>query len=344
MSPNPKNFVRKILLSLLIIFFVFSLSLFFYLRPYYNLVKKITGVSPLQFIKTSGGFKQTEGLVNFLLLGVAGANNEGANLTDSIMVASFDLKNNSLYLVSVPRDIWSKNLQDKVNSAYYYGEKRKKGDGFILSKTEIGDIVGLPIHYAILINFDQFSKLIDFLDGIEVIVENSFDDFKYPIAGKENDLCSGDKEFKCRYQHISFKKGPTHMDGVMALKFVRSRNAKGEEGTDFARGRREQKIIMAISDKILSRFKKFEFEASELEELYLLIDTLVKRDIENKEIVYLAKTFFSQKIIIKNITLSKDFFIVPNYQDYRGKYVLIPKDNDFKTIQNYIKQKIRVDN
>jgi anionic cell wall polymer biosynthesis LytR-Cps2A-Psr (LCP) family protein len=46
------------------------------------------------------------------------------------------------------------------------------------------------------------------------------------------------------------------MDGKRALIFARSRHAAGEEGTDFARSARQQKIIQAPSLQLMSPFNQ----------------------------------------------------------------------------------------
>ena len=81
--------------------------------------------------------------------------------------------------------------------------------------------MGQPVHYALLIDFSSFKKAIDVLGGVDVNVERSFDDFHFPIEGKENDSCNGDPTFSCRYEHVSFKKGWQKMDGDTALKFAK---------------------------------------------------------------------------------------------------------------------------
>jgi anionic cell wall polymer biosynthesis LytR-Cps2A-Psr (LCP) family protein len=50
---------------------------------------------------------------------------------------------------------------------------------------------------------------------------------------------------------VSFKKGPQHMDGKTSLTFVRSRRGTNGEGSDFARSRRQQKVLMAVKEKVL---------------------------------------------------------------------------------------------
>jgi len=113
----------------------------------------------------------------------------------------------------------------------------------VLAKSVAEEIVGIPVHYAVVVDFDFFQKVIDELGGIEVDVETDFVDDRYPIKGREDDLCNGDPKFSCRYETVEFKKGLQFMDGGAALKFVRSRNAEGDEGTDLARIARQEKVI-----------------------------------------------------------------------------------------------------
>ncbi len=127
----------------------------------------------------------------------------------------------------------------------------------MLAKDSVSVILGQPVHYAMSLDFASFVRIIDALGGLEVEVERSFDDYKYPIPGRENDQCLGEPstktaEFNCRYEHIHFNGGQNLMDGATALKFVRSRNGEGEEGTDFARSARQQKVINSIKQRLLS--------------------------------------------------------------------------------------------
>jgi LCP family protein required for cell wall assembly len=317
----------------LIIFF--TLVLFLFIKPYYTFLKKIAGVSPIWLLISKDSFKQTDGKVNILVLGKPDFNNDGPNLTDSIIVFSFNIKSLVINLISIPRDIWSNTLNDKINSAYAYGEAKKPEGGFTLAKAEIEAVIDQPIHYAILIDFEEFKELIDYFGGVDVYVERGFKDFKYPIKGRENDLCDGDPEYRCRYESLSFVKGWQHMNGDLALKFVRTRNAKGEEGSDFARNKRQQKIIIAVYEKIINKVKKL--NVKELEAMYSLIDKIVKRDIPNKEAVYIGKRIiFSKNIKINQSTLSQNFFITPQSDQYSGRYVLIPEDENYNLIYQYV--------
>ncbi|MFA5769901.1 MAG: LCP family protein [Patescibacteria group bacterium] len=327
--------------KLIIIFSLILIVLVILLRPYYIFVTKTLHVSPIKTLLSLDGLKTYNNRVNILFLGIAGTDHEGPNLSDSIVVVSYDLKANHLATISIPRDVWSEALRDKINSAYAYGEAKKKGAGFILAKSEVQTIIGQPIHYAAAINFDQFEELIDFLGGVEINVENSFTDKEFPITGKENDLCNDDPEYKCRYKTISFTNGVALMDGQTALDFVRSRHAIGSEGTDFAREKRQQKAIEAIKNKLITFAKKLKLD--QYKKLYDLMDKLVKRDIDNQQVAIILKNIvFKKNFKQEKIVLSEDFFVNPetNLSRYDGLWVLTPINEDIKIVHKYIDCKL----
>lgn len=132
--------------------------------------------------------KTTDDRVNVLLLGNAGGKHDGPYLTDSIIIASYSLKSKKITLISVPRDLWLDSANSKVNAVYEIGQS-KDGKGLAYAEDKIDDILGIPIHYGVRLDFNGFGKAIDTVGGIEVQVPNEFDDYNYPIAGKENDLC-----------------------------------------------------------------------------------------------------------------------------------------------------------
>jgi len=325
-------------IKLLFISGAILLIAFFFIHPYWSFVNETLHISIFKTFFSKDSLKTYDNQINILLLGISGGKHDGPNLSDSNIVLNYNFKTNTLTTISIPRDLWSPTLKDKINSAYAYGEAKKPGKGgFILAKAEMGTVIGLPIQYTGVIDFQQFKELIDFLGGIEVEVKSSFTDKKFPITGKENDQCNGDKTYSCRYETISFKKGVTFMDGETALKFARSRNAEGDEGTDFAREKRQQKVIEAIKNKLVKIVKKPNLKT--YREIYKIMDKLVKRDITNQQAAIIIKN-----IIIKGnfkqekILLSEDFFVNPPLDEsqYNGLWVLIPKDEDYSTIHQYI--------
>jgi len=324
-------------IKLFIFFSVILIITAIIVRPYYLFITQTLKVSPFKTLLSLDGLKTYNNHVNILFLGIAGVDREGPNLSDSIVVVSYDLKANHLTTISIPRDVWSEALHDKINSAYAYGEAKKKGAGFILAKAEVETIIGQPIHYAAAINFDQFEELINFLGGVTVNVENSFIDKEFPIAGRENDLCGNDPEYKCRYKTVSFTKGSALMDGQTALNFVRSRHAEGSEGTDFAREKRQQKVIEAIKNKLIAFVKKPDL--NQYKKLYDLTDKLVKRDVDNQQLAIILKNIvFKKNFTQEKIVLSEDFFMNPeiNLGKYDGLWVLTPINDDIRTVHKYI--------
>ncbi|MCX7955694.1 MAG: LCP family protein [Patescibacteria group bacterium] len=329
-------------IKILIILFILIYLIYLIIKPYIVFFNQELKISLIKTLFSKNSLKIYNDQVNILLLGIAGENHDGPNLSDSINVINYNFKKNNLATISIPRDIWSQTLKDKINSAYAYGEVKKPGSGgFILAKAEISEIIGMPIQYAVVINFEQFKELIDFLGGIDVEIENSFIDKKFPIKGKENDSCNGDPEYKCRYETIIFKKGITHMNGETALKFIRSRHAEGIEGTDFAREKRQQKVIESIKNKIINEIKKPNLK--NYKNIYIIFNKLIKRDISNQEIsIILKNILFKKDLKQKKIILDQNFFINPSLNDnkYNNLWVIIPKNNDYSEIHKYIKNNL----
>lgn len=284
--------------------------------------------------------KKFEGRTNLLLLGIPGKEHDGIDLTDTLIFVSLGFESNDVLLLSLPRDIWLDSLKDKINTAYHYGEEKKQGGGFILAKASVEEIVGQPIHYTLLIDFTGFKRLIDLVGGVDVEVENAFVDKKFPLPGKENDLCNGDKEYKCRYETISFEKGLNHMDGETALKFVRSRNAEGDEGTDFARGKRQQKVLEAFQKKLLTLEN---LSPNKLSELVQVLKETIKTDLTLQEAAYVGKFGLSFKGSVRSIPLDygnkeknqEGFLINPPVEEYQ-RWVLVPRSKSFEEIHSYI--------
>ena len=272
-----------------------------------------------------------EGNTNILLLGIGGAGHEGSDLTDSMLVLSLNLKNNTGTTISIPRDIWVPSLKAKINTAYHYGNERRDGGGRDLAKSAVSEVLGVPIHYLLLVDFSGFVKAIDSVGGIDLTIDNTFDDYKYPIPGKETVEPESD-----RYEHIHFEAGRTHLDGATALKFARSRYAQGEEGTDFARGQRQQKIILAFRDKLFSAGTLFNTEI--IERLKSNLSSSIDTDITSVEqgsFIKLALSLGNQDNI-SSIVLTDHLKNPKSTREYGGQWVLIPTTTQ-EDLHTYVK-------
>lgn len=304
--------------------------------------------------------KKTDERMGVLILGVGGERHEGPLLTDTIIYASIDPAKKKIALLSLPRDFWVPDLKAKINTAYAYGEGKRKGGGIILSKAVVEKVLAQPVDYVVRVDFKGFVKAIDMLGGIEVDVEREFDDYEYPVAGKETDACGFEGEefekratasaaleaFPCRYMHLRFEKGRQPMDGETALRFVRSRHAIGVEGTDFARSKRQEKVIEAVKTKLFS-LGTF-LNPFKLTSLYDIFRDSIDTDIKQSEYDDFIRLF--QKIKdaqIKSIVFfftSKDseesalLINPPTSDEYEGQWVLIPKagNGNFSEVQKYV--------
>ncbi|MBI2405889.1 LCP family protein [Candidatus Microgenomates bacterium] len=289
------------------------------------------------------------GRTSILLLGVGGAGHEAPELTDTMIFVSLDHKGDSPVFLSLPRDIWIPSLRAKLNTAYYYGNQKREGGGVILAKASVTEIIDQPVHYGAAVDFVGFVQLVDLLGGAEIEVERTFDDFKYPIPGRETDECGEDPEFRCRYEHIHFEKGLQTMDGQTTLKFVRSRNAEGEEGTDFARSSRQQKVLVSIKQKMLSR--QVLFNPRKLKQVWDTVVSSVKTDIPEDDLPILARMILRlDKEKIRSVVLdggavgdAQTGFLVhpPISPMYDNQWVLTPRDGTWGEVREWVKGLLR---
>ena len=331
-------FVRGVIFSsILVLFFILVFGLIKLIQNtrvhyYLDLFRAFA------FSSTSD-FRSTGTRVNFLILGKGGAGHEAPDLTDTMIFVSLKLKDKEqkpgIYLISLPRDIWIEPLRAKLNSVYYWGNKKEVGGGLVLSKAVVEEVTGEPVHYALVVDLSLFKEVIDSLGGIDVYVEEPFVDEWYPIAGRENDNCNGDPLFKCRYETVRFEKGWQKMDGETALKFVRSRKAQGDEGNDLARAKRQQLVIKAIINSLQKR--EFWSSFDKVKNIANLVFKYVETDIDTRTMVALSRQFLAARSNIKNEVLPKDLFIVPlKSSKYDNLYVFVPKEGSFDEVHKWV--------
>lgn len=306
--------------------------------------------------------------LNILLLGMGGAGHDGGTLSDSITLASINKEKKIVTLIAIPRDLWVPIPVDwdfqswqKINAAYAIGldqtkypnkkpEFRGSLGGGNLSKFVVGQATGLKVNYFLAIDFSNFINAIDSLGGVDVEVAKTFDDYFYPIKGLENETCnlspeqitqfhqqySGfelEKQFTCRYEHLHFEKGLNKMDGITALKFIRSRHSN-EYGGDFARGERAQAVLIAIGKKLLSQNL-----ISPDNSTFKKLTSVVTSDISLKSVSEILNTLGNlNQYEIKHLYLT-DQNVLIDAKGPNGAFTLIPKkgDGDFEEVRSFIK-------
>ncbi|HLD20522.1 MAG TPA: LCP family protein [Patescibacteria group bacterium] len=139
-------------------------------------------------------------------------------------------------------------------------------------------------------------------------------------------------DYSCRFESITFYEGWTHMDGQTALKFARSRHGNNGEGSDFARSERQQKIILAVKDKVLSASTFL--NPSRISKMMDTLKDNIATNLDVWEIVRLAGEFkdLSAGEIVHHVIDASD--ASPLYATVlNGAYVLLPKNDDWSALQ-----------
>jgi len=273
--------------------------------------------------KTIKGEKDNR--INILLLGIGGEGHDGAYLSDTIILLSIQPSTNQIAAVSIPRDL----LVDipgygysKINAANAIGEKKEKGNGPILASTVIGKIINQPIQYYIRADFKAFQELVDEVGKINIYVDKSFTDYQFPT-----------EDYK--YQTVTFEKGWQEMTGKKALEYSRSRHGNNGEGSDFARSRRQQKVILALKDEVLSAYTIF--NPGKINSILNSLSNHIQTNIEPWEMINLMK--LAPKLDYENM-INKVIDAGPNGSlletSYNGASVLVTKNDSFDEIQHLI--------
>ncbi len=220
---------------------------------------------------------EKDGRINVLILGMRGENIPGGGLlADTIIVASINPKENKASMISIPRDLYVNNPgwanKTKINAVYAAGEENGKKQGLEDMKKVAGEVTGLPIHYSASINFAGFKQIIDAIGGIEITLDQPFQE---PVQFNEAHVCdsqvftvpTGKFEIKknktgrvvAEYPlctnpvkecggNFTLPAGKQIINGDKALCYVRSRATS----SDFERAKRQQVVIQLVKDKMLS--------------------------------------------------------------------------------------------
>ena len=328
---------RRFPVKLVILFLV----AFFVLLSYNSIRRRgfsalLDPISIVTSVVGSSDLLETDGRTNLLILGLDTrlGQVDSPTLTDTIIVASLGHAKNDVLMISLPRDLWVKSSSgnySKLNAVYELS-------GISDSVKVVEEILGVPVHYYAVVDFVAFTKMIEVLGGIDVDVETTFDDYYYPVEGMENA-----EDLNQRYTHVHFDKGLQKMDATTALIFSRSRKGDNGEGTDFARAKRQQKVILAIRNKALS----FETLANpiKLKELYDTYKEYVQTNVGLSEIeaLYQAgekiETESIRAIVLDDRSEEAQGGLLHAPEDttlYGGSYVLIPKVGNYSQIHAYI--------
>ncbi|HEX7259741.1 MAG TPA: LCP family protein, partial [Candidatus Saccharimonadia bacterium] len=254
-----------------------------------------------------------DGRINILLLGIGGDGHSGGTLSDTIMVASVDPVHHTVAMLSIPRDLYVRipgHGASKINAANSWG-------GPELAKQVVGEVLDLPIHYYMQVDFQGFKQAVNAVGGVDIDNATLLSDAQYPCDNGRG-ICP-----------FNLPAGDYHMDGVQALKYARCRN--GTCGADFGRAARQQQLMIALREKAL--------QLSTLTnplKISNLIDSIgnhVRTDMQLTELqkmVVAVKAIDSSKMTTKVLDGAPDGLLMSGSRQFPGAgAILIPKAGAF---------------
>jgi LCP family protein required for cell wall assembly len=178
-----------------------------------------------------------------LLMGVDSGHDRNHALTDTLLVLSVDRVDKTAVMLSIPRDISEFKLYSggtyhgKINSLMTAArlDPNRFPDGPIGTLTrQIGFIIGVPVDYYAQINLEGFEQMVNLVGGVDIDNPRAINDPLY-------DWFDGTSGFQ-------LSAGPHHLNGRLALAYVRSRQGIGD--SDFTRARRQQQVLSALRVKM----------------------------------------------------------------------------------------------
>lgn len=287
--------------------------------------------------------KDSNGWTNILVFGTSedDAGHSGAALTDSVMVVSVNQTTKKATMVSMPRDLWVSydtdcqfGYQGKINVVYQCAgavdgdlSNINVATGTAALQKKVGEVFGLDIQYYVKVNYSVVRDITTALGGVTVTVESSDPRGIYDYNTK-----------------LKLPNGPATLQGEQALAFVRARGdggGYGFEGSNFAREKNQQKMLVAIRDKALSAGTLANPAAvsSLLDALGNNIQTNFSTA-EVKTLANLGQGVAADQIV--NISLVDDENPVVTTGMYNGQSIVRPIAgiSDYTDIQAYIQEKM----
>ena len=207
--------------------------------------------------------------------------------TDTIIVFTVDPVKKTAGMMSIPRDMFV-NIPgfgfSRINTAWTSGEGAKlPGGGPALAMKTVSQFLGVPINYYVQVDFQTFVDFINMIHGIDVY---NNENLRLQKLGGGRDTI----RITCC--------GIRHLGGDAALAFARCRDIEqGCTDGDVGRSKRQQKVIMAVRDKVFDP-KRFPDLMAQAPQLYNLFSSGIKTNMTLDEAIRLAA-------LVKDIPVGK---------------------------------------
>jgi len=252
------------------------------------------------------------GRVTVLVMGVdygdwESADRVGPPRSDTMILLTVDPVQKTAGMLSIPRDLWVSMPgfpeSHKINTAHRFGDLYDlTGGGPGLAMLTVEELLGVPINFYASIDFYAFEEFIDELGGVSVDVPQ---EIKVDPLGPGNTLV--------------LEPGRQMLDGATALAYARNRSTAND---DFDRTRRQQQVILATRERILSleMLPRLVFKAPAL---YRQLREGVRTNLTLEQAVRLA--WLTREIPAENIQRAAiDSGEVTSARDPEGAVILLP--------------------
>lgn len=222
-----------------------------------------------------------EGRVTLLLMGIDERESEqGPWRTDTMIVLTLNTASQTASMLSIPRDLWVEipnyGVYDRINTAHFRGDADRYpgGGGPALAVETVQQNLGLSVDYYAVVNFQAFVSIIDRLGCIPITVPETIDDPTYPAPSGSG------------YDPFYIEAGEYCMGGETLLKYARTR---ATFGGDFDRARRQQEVLKAIREHVLST-NQIPNLIAQAPEIYATLQDSVRTNLTEGEIIALMRT------------------------------------------------------
>jgi len=309
---------------------------------------------------------EKEGRINMLLLGMRGSDDPaGGNLADSIMIASLNLdpKNPKISLISIPRDLYVKDIQNdgssKLNAIYAQGYSKGGSKQAIKDmEQKVSEISGLTINYGVMINHRGFKDLVAAMGGVEITLDKPFEEnaqfnqehvcdsfFTIPTGkfedkyrtrrsgiryiSKSYPLCTAPvSELECGGT-FKLPAGKQTINGDQALCFARAR----DNSSDFQRAKRQQILLQQIKAKALSIGTLTDF--NKINGIINALGDNIQTDLEGwqiKKFYDIEQDMKSPVVVQRVLENSEEGLLYTPVQTKETGYILLPIGDNYDKI------------
>ena len=246
-----------------------------------------------------------EQFYTFLLVG---QDTGGGGLTDTMMLAAYDVPNQTMNVMSLPRDTYVRYGSRNVLLNSVYNRAGGGKDGIEALKAEVGDLTGVTPDFYVIVQWEAVGELVDAIDGVyfDVPLDMNYEDpdqdlYIHLDAGMQ--LIDGDKAM----QLLRWRKNNKIVNGHLVI-------YGGYPNGDLGRIETQQAFLTAVLEKCLQP----NVLLPNLMEYVTIFQKNVETDLSIPNMAYFGKS------AANGLDMSQVEFITMPYKDAGDNSHLLP--------------------